>query len=272
MKTAVFVTLALLLTAVIPAGANLVQPLGSSNQILIPAAGRVPGANGTFFLSDITILNYRNVDQEIQLFWLPQGRSAGAAELSKITINARSGISSADFVGDVLRQNGLGSVVITALLPGTSTVDPNARLFATARIWTEQPGTGGTTSQTFSTLPLGTINSTSRLAMVGIRRDAQYRLNVGLVNVDNTFPQTLQITLGNSLGGSEVVTVTVPPLSMQQVSFPGPPFANPQILVENVTPAATRSARWTSYASSIDNVTGDSWSVIGFERPDQNAP
>lgn len=268
MKTPLLLTLALSLAAV-PAGANLVQPVGASHQILVPAAGSVAGANNTFFRSEIAILNYRNVDQEVQLLWLPQGGTAQGVRT--ITINARSGISSADFVAEVVGQTGLGSLVVTGLITNTNTVDNAARLYVTSRIYTAQPGTSGFVSQTFSTIPTQTINYT-RLAMVGIRRDAQYRLNVGVINVDSTQAQTLQITLGNSLGGSEVTTVVVQPLSMQQLSFPGPPFANPQILVENITPVATRSTRWTTYASSIDNVTGDSWSVIGFERPDTNAP
>ncbi len=268
MKTPLLLTLALSLAA-LSASANLVQPLGSSHQILVPAAGSVAGANNTFFRSEITILNYRNADQEVQLLWLPQGGTPPTPR--KLTINARSGIASADFVAEVVGQTGLGSLVITGVFTNTDTADNAARLYVTSRIYTAQPGTSGFVSQTFSTIPAQTINFT-RLAMVGIRRDAQYRLNVGVINVDSTRAQTLQITLGNSLGGTEVITVLVQPLSMQQVSFPGPPFANPQILVENITPLATRSTRWTTYASSIDNVTGDSWSVVGFERPDVAAP
>lgn len=268
MKIALLSILSLLLAAA-PASANLVQPLGSSHQILVPAAGSTAGANNTFFRSEITILNYRNADQSVQLLWLPQGSSAGAAQT--ITINARSGVSSPDFIAQIVGQSGLGSLVITGLVANTSIIDTNARLYVTSRIYSPEPGTNGFVSQTFSTIPTQTINSTQQ-AMVGIRRDAQYRLNVGVVNVDSNQPQTLRITLGNSLGGTEVINVLVQPLSMQQVAFPGPPFANPQILVENITPTATRSTRWTSYASSIDNVTGDSFSVVGFERPDMNAP
>lgn len=268
MKIALLFTLSLMLAAV-PASANLVLPLGSSNQILVPAAGSVPGANNTFFRSEITILNYRNVDQSVQLLWLPQGSTAGAPQT--ITIRAASGVSSLDFVAQVMGKTGLGSIVITGLVANTSIIDTNARLYVTSRIYSPQPGTSGFVSQTFSTLPTQAINY-AQLSMVGIRRDAQYRLNAGVVNLDSSQSQTFRITLGNSLGGSEVMDVLVQPLSMQQVAFPGPPFANPQILVENITPSATRTRRWTSYASSIDNVTGDSFSVVGFERPDMNAP
>ena len=262
-------TALLVALAAMPVGANLIQPLGSANQIVIPAAGSTPGANGTFFRSEVTILNYRDQDQALLFTWMPQGGAAIA--VGPVTIRARSGVASQDFVAELLGQSGLGSVVISAILPGTNTLDPAAQIYATSRIWTPEPGTQGTTSQTFSTIPVQTL-TTVRQAMVGIRRDAQYRLNVGVVNLDSTNSQTFTITLGGALGQTEVVTVTLSPLSMQQVSMTGPVLANPQLLVENVTPSATRSTRWTTYASSIDNITGDSWSVVGFPRPDSTVP
>ena len=263
--TPVFLLVALIS---LPVSANLVQPLGSANQIVIPAAGSTPGANGTFFRSEVTILNYRDQDQALQFLWIPQGGSAAATSVS---IRARSGVASPDFVAEVLGRTGLGSVVISAVLPGTNTLDPGAQIYATARIWTPQPGTQGTTSQTFSTIPVQSLNTVHQ-AMVGIRRDAQYRLNVGIVNLDSVNVQTFTITLAGALGQTEVVTISVNPLSMQQIPMTGPVLANPQLLVENVTAAATRSNRWTTYASSIDNVTGDSWSVVGFPRPDALMP
>jgi hypothetical protein len=54
---------------------------------------------------------------------------------------------------------------------------------------------------------------------------------------------------------------------MQQVSAPGPAWNNIQILVENITDPVARTTRWTAYASSVDNVTGDSWSMVGFTAP-----
>ena len=264
-----FSVLLLAALAATPAAANLVQPLGSSNQIVIPAAGNVLGVNGTHFRSEVTILNYRDADQQLQFLWLPQGGSA--VVVGPLTIRARSGVASSDFVGEFLGQSGLGSVVISALITGTNTLDPSGQIYVTSRIWTPQPGTQGTTSQTFSTIPVQTL-TTNRQAMLGIRRDAQYRLNVGVVNLDSTNSQTFTITLGGALGQTEVATVTLGPLSMQQIAMNGPVLANPQILVENVTPTGTRTTRWTTYASSIDNITGDSWSVVGFPRPDSTTP
>lgn len=249
------------------AGANLVQPLGSGVQILIPVAGNTPGANGTHFRSEITVMNYRNAAQDVQLFWIPQIET-GTVFVRTITIAPLSGISSNDFIGEVVGRTGLGTLVLTPMVSGTNVTDTGARIYATSRIWTPQPGTNGTTSQTLSTVPLSNVAG-RRLSMVGLRRDAQYRLNVGVMNLDNDRPQTFVITVaGNNPLVTQTTTVTLPPLSMHQVPVTGEALTNVQISVDNVTPDATLARRWFAYASSVDNVTGDSWSMVGFERPD----
>ena len=63
----------LLLTAA--ATSAFAQLRGPAPQILVPAAGSVQSANGTFFHSDIAIFNYRNEPQTILIQWLPRGTS-----------------------------------------------------------------------------------------------------------------------------------------------------------------------------------------------------
>src|SRR5690242_14422989 len=93
--------------------AEVVQPIGAAPQILIPAAGNVNGQNGTFFRSDITIINLRTTDQMVFLAWLPQPNGTPAS--ASITIPAQSGIRSSDFVHDYLNTTGLGAIIVTAV-------------------------------------------------------------------------------------------------------------------------------------------------------------
>jgi hypothetical protein len=251
---------------------NLVVPLGAAPQILLPAAGSVQGANGTFFRSDINLVNYSSHDQTVELRWLPQFVTGNGVSVKRMTISALSGVNSEDFVGSVMQQSGLGSILITGIsIEGAG--DPTAVLYATSRIWSNQPGlSNGTVSQTFSAIPAGSIHST-RLSIIGLRRDARYRLNVGVVNLDAVNEQRFQIVVrGTSASVAEVTFVTVPPLSMVQSSFVGPPLDNVQIAIDNVS-ASARSNTWTAYGSSVDNTTGDGWSEIGYiAPPDQAAP
>ena len=95
--------------------AGVVQPLGAASQVLIPAAGSTPGANGTFFKSDISIINLATRDQTISLQWLSQ---AGTTINTLIIIPARTGIRSADFVHDYFNQTGLGAIIISGVTSG----------------------------------------------------------------------------------------------------------------------------------------------------------
>src|SRR4051794_25636561 len=131
--------LAFLLLAV-ATGALAQQQRGPSPQILIPAAGSVASANGTFFHSDIAIYNYRNDSQVILLQWLPRGITGlNTTTAIQIRLNPLSGILSEDFVTDIMRQSGLGAILVTALTTEGGTLDINGRLAVTDRIWTPQP-------------------------------------------------------------------------------------------------------------------------------------
>jgi hypothetical protein len=227
-------------------------------QLLVAGAGSVAGANGTFFHSDITVLNYRTAAQDVAFQWLPAGATASPDRVI-VTIPAASGIISEDFVATQLHTSGLGSILITGIQADGS-LDPNALLYATERVWTPQPGTSGTVSQTLPVIATRDINLL-RATILGQRIDSRYRTNVGIVNLDNVERQFQVVQ--TTEGGTSTLTVTVPAMSMQQVPLPNFPTTALQIAVQPVT--AINPALWMAYGSSVDNVTGDSWSSLGFQ-------
>ena len=101
-------------------------------ELLIPVAGSTPGANGTFFKSDITLGNFADHSQAVRLTWLPQG--ATATSTTTITLVPHSFIRSDDFVHDYLSQSGVGAILVTGVTAGAG-LDPAAQLYATSRIW-----------------------------------------------------------------------------------------------------------------------------------------
>lgn len=243
---------------------GVVRTLPPSPQLLIPAAGSVAGANGTFFKSDINLVNFASHDQRVRMQWLPQNVGGASIAPVEITLAAGSGIVSNDFVGAFLQQSGLGSILITGIT-ATGTVDATAQLYATARIWTPQPGTDGTTSQSFPVIVTTDIAAT-RQYIFGMRRDNQYRMAVGVVNLSSLTQRfTVTSTAANS---TQVLTDSfeVPALSMQQVGIFGNTTGPFQLIIENTT-TTTRSNQWQSYATTTDNVTGDSWNELGFNQP-----
>jgi hypothetical protein len=238
--------------------AATVQPIGSATQLLIPAAGSTPGANGTFFRSDISISNFANHDQLLKLQWLPQGASSTGSKT--ITITQLSFVHSGDFVTEILGQTGLGAILVTGV---TSSGDPDstAALYVQSQIWTPQPGTAGATSQSFPTIPTNTINTKTAglLFPRPIRDVSTYRYNVGIVNLDPANTQTINIAIPNIIPFN--VTLTVPPMGMQVALMS---FANPfpELMLDNLTPSATKSNSWVAWGSTIDNITGDAWSEL----------
>jgi hypothetical protein len=257
-----FIAFAVLLAAT-SLSAAVVQPLGATFQLLVPAAGSTPGVNGTFFRSDISILNLAAHDQTVLLQWLPE---PGVARPNPVilTLKSATGIRSADFVHDYLNQTGLGAILITAAVnPDGTGIDQTGRLFVSSRIWTPQPGTSGTTSQDLPAIPPALINASSVAAifsMGGADDPPSYRTNVGIVNLDPNNTQTFTVIhfIHDPPG---FVTVTLPPFTMQQISL-GTIVPGEQIQIQNVTPAATRTNVWTAYGSTINNVTGDAWDEL----------
>jgi hypothetical protein len=245
------------------AQAQLITERAGTSQLLIAAAGSVMGVNGTFFHSDITLINYRSdADQLVRLQWLPQGVSGTTVAPVDMTLNKLTGFNSEDFVANVLNQSGLGAILVTALTPNLQ-LDLAGKLHATARIWSNQPGlSSGTVSQTFPIIAVTDINSGPRLNILGQRRDDRYRTNLGIVNLDPQ-AQSFQITV-QADARTELLNVPVPPLSMQQVSLTGPAAANLQIAVNNVT-QGFQTSRYVVYGSTVDNATGDSWSSLGYQ-------
>jgi hypothetical protein len=240
-------------------------PAGGAPHHMIPAAGNVPGANGTFFRTDISLINLAGTDVRVAAYWLPQNRSGpGAPKI--IRIDDRAGFTSGDFVGEVLGESGLGSIELLALDAGGSP-DPTALLHATVRIWTPEPNVpNGTMSQSFPAIIMNTGSFSSVKNVFGVRRDAQYRLNVGIVNPHNSH-QRFRVTANPSSGitGRETFDLDLPARSMAQVVVPGDAAGTYQITFVNLTDAGANTSIFQAWASSVDNITGDAWSQVAFK-------
>src|SRR6478609_4814966 len=103
-------------------------------------------------------------------------------------------------------RSGLGAILVTGI-DTNGAFDPNALLVATSRIWTPQPSSGGTMSQSLPSVATSDLASTT-VAVLGARRDARYRTNVGIVNL-STNSETFQVVVFGTFG-TEIHPVTLP--------------------------------------------------------------
>ena len=246
--------------------AEVMVPQTGAARIWIPVAGSTAGANDTFFRSEISITNVRNSDQRVQLYWLPQGSPGAGTPLRTYDIPARRGLSSDDFVDRLLNLSGLGAVEVVAVT-NTGAFDPAGVLHVTSRIWTPVPNGGdGTMSQTLPAVVAGQSTSANVKAVFGMRRGAQYRLNVGVMNPASTTQRfKVEVTiLGPSGVEVETVEFDVRARAIEQVNIPADSTGVATIVVEDLGGGA---GDWLTWASSIDNQSGDAWSQLGFAYP-----
>ena len=231
----------------------------SARYFVIPAAGSVQGANGTFFRSDVTLINYASTAEDvIALFW-PAGQSTPPSTSAgvKLTLQPAKAVTYVDFVASVLNKSGLGAILFFGV-KGTA-VDPNAAIDGLSRIYTKQPGSDGTVSQEFPPVDVYNLLVADTSASLGLRQDASYRTNFGIVNADKV-PHNVHVTaIGERL--TQDTTVTVPAYGMIQSSIPAGDYGAVTIAFD-ITDSGGASVSWVAYASSTDNITGDGWVSI----------
>src|SRR5437762_11866073 len=133
---------------------NVIEYETADSAFLIPAAGSVQGSNGTFFKSDLTLGNFNNTTQNIGVGWLVAGKDNTTAPLTYFTIPANSIVTINDFVATTLKTSGLGALLIVAFDASGQNQDDQAFIDGFSRIWTPQPGSAGTVSQSFPSVSL----------------------------------------------------------------------------------------------------------------------
>lgn len=243
---------------------DVIVPQAGAPQLLVPVAGNTPGGNGTYFRSDIHLLNLRNVTQRVEIFYLPQGVAGSPAPTRTLDIPPLSGMFSEDFVNNILSRDGLGGIRFVGVT-ADGQFDPGAVLHVASRIWTPRPdGAAGTYSQTFPTVILPSGSTSDVRTIFGMRHGPQYRLNVGISNVSQT-SQRFRVTLHVSgLTGTETTSfeTLVQPLSVEQRTAALTIEGVVQVLVERITGGV--GTEWHTWASSVDNASGDAWSNLGF--------
>jgi hypothetical protein len=251
------------------AGSAAVRPLrstsgfGPDSEVLLPVVINSPGLNGTFFKTDGFFANFRNINQEVLVRFITQGVSGVGQPALRESIGALSNIAADDIFGPEsgLSLNGVAALLITAVLPGTNTVDTSAQLLAMFRIWTPQPGSAGTTSFGSWGPPSDNIHGLNGAIAIGLRQNAGFRTNVGIVNLDPVNTRSWTVTIRSS-GTPTSFTIALAPLSMQLVAVPATitPSQNGYLSVTYV-PSATPGTdfRWSAFGVTADNITGDSW-------------
>ena len=224
---------------------------------LIFPAGDVDGENGTHFQTDLTLTNYRDVPETVFMSLYAGFFYGDPISETEVTIPPLWSKTFRGVATDLLLSPGtFGVIVINDLNYYGRAGNADANLSATYRIWTPSTAaTGGTMSYSAEAMDLQELppGNQERVA-IGVRLDSQFRCNVGIYS-DSYYPSTFRIT-ASSPSGSVTTTVTADSYQLTQVPLPD---ADLGYVTVTITPLSLSGERWTAYATSVDNLSGDSW-------------
>ncbi|MGA7615133.1 MAG: hypothetical protein WBX15_08120 [Thermoanaerobaculia bacterium] len=226
--------------------------------LTLPVVGDVEGGGGAHFRTDVTISNTREMPQMVRLEWLP--RAGEAAPVTKtVTLDRYTIRVFRDFTTDVLQTTGLGSLRVTALLADGATLDEGSAIDGFARIYATVGDGEGTVSQSFSAVYDSQLvdpnSAVPNVVLMGLRQDADFRTNIGIVNLDSERRHQFYVVLHGS-NGDDTFVVTVEPNSLAQVALPDGDFGD---LTLNIVEHDSPGGYWTAYASTVDNRSADGW-------------
>lgn len=253
-------------TAEFPSGAVRGQLMAESGAepgeavSFLPVVGKVAGAQGTFFVSDIRIVNTSGAPATVELEWWP-ANPAGASDPALTVERSVAGgqqLVLDDVVGATFNTQGLGAVRVVSDRP----VNVYSRI-----INDQRPVDGGTTGFAFEGQSLAEAQSSGILAFLSNASDEDrgaglgFRTNIGYMNPSSS-TVLLTLTARRSSDGSILGSKSV---TLAGYGIQGP--ANAFQVIDTV-PGSDRvqddfyvtyeaSGPVLVYASITDNLTGD---------------
>jgi len=240
----------------------LVSSDGPDNAFLFAVVGSAPGSNGTYFRSEVTLVNNDTVfSQPVAALYFPaNGGNCGAPMAQILSLRPNSLVVYNDFVNQVFNTTGLGGLVILGS-DSSGNFDSTANIDGFSRIWTPIAGFQGTASQSFQSEAISGYPGSQFI--YGIRSDSSFRTNLFVFNYYPTLtqPRTFGLNFAGDNGNTGSASLTVAPCSLGVYAVQG----NYGSTAVSITPPDSLGG-WFAFGSSNDNLSGDNWSVGA--RPD----
>jgi hypothetical protein len=266
----------LLLLLVLAASADAAS-FRAADTVYLPAAGKLPGANASFFRTDVWIANVSTDRVVVSVRFAAHGGEANTdtttIDLPPLAPGERRQIR--DIMGSVFGvpddQSRFGFLIFFGCRENGNCADCNASaadcrpITVNARIYTTN-AEGRTYGQLIPGVPWYAAPSVDdaanlqRVFLTGIRQNAAFRTNVGLINASASSSTTLRIRLVDATGLRGVVDRALPPLAFRQISvgelFPAWSGDDGTLLVEQLRGEGTDHA-YLVYGSLLDNGSND---------------
>jgi subtilisin-like proprotein convertase family protein len=224
-------------------GPSAVRPTAALRQT-IPVAGRIPGANGTYFTTDVRMLNRGTHDTTATIVFTPSGAD-GRTGFGAINVEVAAGevVVLNDVIGTWFGATGIGQIEI------------DGDVIATSRTYT-RAANGGTYGETIPTAAERTKLGDLLLQVMRIRNNADFRTNIGFAETAGG-SGTIEVTYfanGAKIAGDS--RYHIDPFSHVQTAVPFDAVLATVRVIEG-------DAEIAAYASIVDNHTGDATYVAG---------
>lgn len=248
-----------------------------SDTYVIPVVGHVMGANGTMWMSDVSIRNFSNTPMDVEMILITSGSDLSNNIIPLVTDDIDGGVT----VGansTVLLRDILGGLPMMDNVTGALIVGSDRPFAMTSRAYNNRLPLGQTVppASRFFDNSIGTVDNTSAVYIPGIISNATTRTNVGFVAGSAgslSTPMVVEITVRNGTGAV---------VGTRSIFIPQGNFAHYQFNIRSFVDAnvdvGTAEFRITQgegavvpYASLVDNATGEAAYIMG-QFPDSTPP
>ena len=221
-------------------------PTPKGSELTIPAVGRAPGINGTFWRSDVTLFNPGLTTMTVALRYLAAGQDNRGAAPHNVSIPPSRTVVIADVTQALGVSSGSGALLVSWTTPSGPIV--TSRTYITT-------DNGGTYGQSID--PVTSFGNDSFVP--GLRSDFSFRSNVGFVNGGDTqltVTATLLSDTGAVLGTTQI---GLSPRSQVQYGVGSlfPAANTPRAGTLTLLAHADGPANLFAYGSIVDNASGD---------------
>lgn len=233
--------------------------------LFIPGVGNVIGSRGRQFISDVSILNSAGTGtpRDVRMYFTPANVTIGSALTQVNSLAPDQGVTFANVVKTVFNtESSLGTLQIR-----TTDYD---KIFVSANIFnvSDLRGTYGTNIPIFRSDRA--LRGGESLLLSGVRRDAARTTYTNIfvqetTGNDATFDIEFLDASGrivNTSAGQPKLSGAAAPFRLVTVSDQVPPGA----VTARVTNTSFNAARIVSYATPVDDQSGDFWTVVDWNR------
>jgi len=214
------------------------------NIYLIPASAHAPGLGGTSWVSDVVLYNQGSSTANVNLYYLQGNHDHTRTTGKRITVPAGASVKLGDVVGDTFGSSSTSGALF---------IGSDQELLITSRTYNN--ASSGTYGQFIAGVPVGdAIGANQTVRLIQLTRNGDYRTNIGFANAsDQTVAVAVKLYRND---GSLIATrnYTLQPYGFyQKTDIIGTDVSDAYAVVSS----STSGAKFFTYASVIDNRTGD---------------